>query len=64
VLIQVVMAVVTSLLTCGFGAAFQFDLFLKNSFALPLLTFFLFQLAMSSFALLASVWVKRCAYYS
>jgi hypothetical protein len=58
------MAIATSLLTCGFGAAFQFDLFLKNSFILPLLTFFLFQLAMSSFALLASVWVKRCASFT
>lgn len=37
---------------------FQFDLFYDNSFALPFLTFLLFQLAMSSFALLVSVWIK------
>ena len=60
-LLQIVMAVITSLLICAFGSAFQFNLFYTNGFELALLTFFLFQLAMSSFALMMSVFVKKSA---
>lgn len=39
----------------------QFDLFLRNSFALVFLTFFLFQLAMSSLAFLLSTLLSKAA---
>jgi hypothetical protein len=53
------MSILTSLLIIAFGAIFQFDLFLHNSFGLVFFTFFLFQLAMSSVAFLISVFISR-----
>lgn len=56
--LQVVMAAATAILICAFGSAFQFNLFYSNGFELPFLLFFLFQLAMSSVAILFSTLCK------
>lgn len=58
---EIVMGTVTALLLAGFGAMWQFDLFLRNSFGLIFLTFFLFQLSMSSLAFLISTFLRKAA---
>lgn len=44
---------------CIYGLILQFDLFLHNSYGLLFFLFFLFQLAMSSLALLLSAFISR-----
>jgi hypothetical protein len=52
-----ILTVLSSLFTVLFGMLFQFDFFLKNSFAVVFLLFYLFQINMVNFflATLASV---------
>ncbi|KAL3145244.1 hypothetical protein ABBQ32_000989 [Trebouxia sp. C0010 RCD-2024] len=54
-----VMGMLMSLLIIAFGAIFQLSLFLHNSFGILFFLFFLFQLAMASFAFLCSVPVRK-----
>lgn len=54
-----VMGLVLSLLLIAFGAIFQLTLFLHNSFGILFFLFFLFQLAMASFAFLCSIFVRK-----
>ena len=54
-----VMGLVLSLLLIAFGALFQLTLFLHNSFGILFFLFFLFQLAMASFAFLCSIFVRK-----
>ncbi|KAK9805624.1 hypothetical protein WJX72_008643 [[Myrmecia] bisecta] len=58
---EVVMAAITSLLIGAFGAIFQFDIFLKNSFGLLFFLFFLFQLAMAAFAFFLSTFISKAS---
>lgn len=51
--------ILTTLLNIVFGYMFQFRFFLKNSFLVIFLLFFLFQMSMSSFALFSSVFVTK-----
>lgn len=57
--VQMVMAIITTLFIICWGAIFQFDLFLHNSFGLLFLTFWLFNLAMSSVAFLLSTFLGK-----
>lgn len=57
--LQMVMAVITTLFIICWGAIFQFNLFLRNSFGLLFLTFWLFNLAMSSVAFLLSTFLSK-----
>lgn len=50
IFIELIISVIFSLLLVGFGAMFQFDFFLKNSFSILLLLFLLFQWAMMGLA--------------
>lgn len=50
IFIELIMSVIFSLLLVGFGAMFQFDFFLKNSFSVVFLLFLLFQWAMMGLA--------------
>lgn len=56
---QMVMGLVMSLLIIAFGAIFQLSLFLHNSFGILFFLFFLFQLAMASFAFLCSIPIRK-----
>ncbi|KAL3145133.1 hypothetical protein ABBQ38_001737 [Trebouxia sp. C0009 RCD-2024] len=56
---EMVMGMLMSLLIIAFGAIFQLSLFLHNSFGILFFLFFLFQLAMASFAFLCSVPVRK-----
>lgn len=53
---------VVSLLNIAFGAIFQFRFFLDNSFMLVFLLLFLFQLAMSGFGMLISVFLPNVSW--
>ena len=53
------MGLVMSLLIIAFGAIFQLSLFLHNSFGILFFLFFLFQLAMASFAFLCSIPIRK-----
>ncbi|XVF51956.1 hypothetical protein PTKIN_Ptkin04bG0225700 [Pterospermum kingtungense] len=53
------MTLVSSLFIVLFGMMFQFDFFLKNSFAVIFLVFFLFQLNMVGFAFMLSAFVSK-----
>ena len=59
VCMQMVMGMLMSLLIIAFGAIFQLSLFLHNSFGILFFLFFLFQLAMASFAFLCSVPIRK-----
>lgn len=50
IFIELIISVIFSLLLVGFGAMFQFDFFLKNSFLVVFLLFLLFQWAMMGLA--------------
>ncbi len=50
IFIELIISVIFSLLLVGFGAMFQFDFFLKNSFSVIFLLFLLFQWAMMGLA--------------
>lgn len=54
-----ILVFVSSILMSSFGYVFSFDLYTKNSFGLLLLLFFLFQLAMSSFAVLLAPFFNK-----
>ena len=56
---QMVMGMLLSLLIIAFGAIFQLSLFLHNSFGILFFLFFLFQLAMASFAFLCSIPIRK-----
>lgn len=56
---EMVAGVLFSLLIIAFGAAFQFAFFLKNSFGILFLLFFLFQWAMTSVAFIFSTFIAR-----
>lgn len=56
---QMVMGMLMSLLIIAFGAIFQLSLFLHNSFGILFFLFFLFQLAMASFAFLCSIPIRK-----
>ena len=60
---QMVMGLVLSLLIIAFGAIFQLPLFLHNSFGILFFLFFLFQLAMASFAFLCSIPIRKVAQF-
>ena len=53
------MALLGALLIVVFGLVLQFDYFKRNDFALPLVLFWLFGMAMSSYAYALSVFLKR-----
>ena len=53
------MGLILSLLIIAFGAIFQLDLFLHNSFGVVFFVLFLFQLAMASFAFLCSIPIRK-----
>ncbi|KAI0515529.1 hypothetical protein KFK09_008194 [Dendrobium nobile] len=53
------LTLIASLSTVLFGMLFQFSFFLRNSFAILILVFFLFQLNMLSFAFLISTFVDK-----
>ena len=59
VCMQMVMGMLMSLLIIAFGAIFQLSLFLHNSFGILFFLFFLFQLAMASFAFLCSIPIRK-----
>lgn len=59
VCMQMVMGLLMSLLIIAFGAIFQLSLFLHNSFGILFFLFFLFQLAMASFAFLCSIPIRK-----
>lgn len=50
IFIELIISVIFTLLLVGFGAMFQFDFFLKNSFSVVFLLFLLFQWAMMGLA--------------
>ncbi|XP_016469345.2 ABC transporter A family member 2-like isoform X1 [Nicotiana tabacum] len=52
---------ISSLLTVIFGMIFQFDIFLRNNFIVVFLLFFLFQLAMTTFAYWLSAFMNKSA---
>eukprot|EP01024_Parvocaulis_polyphysoides_P015911 TRINITY_DN1703_c0_g2_i9.p1 TRINITY_DN1703_c0_g2~~TRINITY_DN1703_c0_g2_i9.p1 ORF type:complete len:796 (-),score=106.72 TRINITY_DN1703_c0_g2_i9:746-3133(-) len=52
---------ISSFLMVIFGLIFQFDMFLNNSFGLLLILFWLFQLAMSSLAMMISPFLRKAA---
>ncbi|TMW86787.1 hypothetical protein EJD97_020884 [Solanum chilense] len=56
-----IMTFLSSLLIVLFGMMFQLHLFLKNSFLIVLLLFFLFQLNMVGFAFLISNFIRKSA---
>ncbi|KFM23420.1 ABC transporter A family member 2 [Auxenochlorella protothecoides] len=56
---ELLAGILFSLLIIGFGAAFQFDFFLNNSFGVLFLVFFLFQWAMTSTAFLFSTFISK-----
>lgn len=58
-MLQLVMGLILSLLIIAFGAIFQLDLFLHNSFGVVFFVLFLFQLAMASFAFLCSIPIRK-----
>ncbi|KAL2515977.1 ABC transporter A family member 2 [Forsythia ovata] len=49
----------SSLFTVLFGMMFQYDFFLRNSFAVVFLLFFLFQLNMTAFAFMLSAFISK-----
>ncbi|KAL6662135.1 hypothetical protein ACP70R_001519 [Stipagrostis hirtigluma subsp. patula] len=55
------LTLLSALFTVLFGMMFQFDFFLKNSFGILFLLFFLFQLNMLSFAFMISTFVTKAA---
>ncbi|PSC73682.1 ABC transporter A family member 2 [Micractinium conductrix] len=57
--VEVLAAVLFALLLIAFGAMFQFQFFLINSFGLVFLLFFLFQLAMTSFSFMVSTMISK-----
>lgn len=56
---EVTLAFIIAHFICIFGLILQFRLFLKNNYGVLFFLFFLFQLAMSSFALLLAAFVRR-----
>lgn len=58
---ELLMVLLSSLLMCFFGMMLQFDMFLKNSFMLPFMLIFLFQLAMLGLAFLLSTLTSKAA---
>jgi len=54
-----ILTFVSSILLVLFGMMFQFNFFLKNSFAILLLLFFLFQFNMVGFAFLLSTFISK-----
>ncbi|KAM2487738.1 hypothetical protein ACFX1W_039631 [Malus domestica] len=54
-----IMVLLSSLFTVLFGMLFRFDFFLKNSFAVVFLVFFLFQLNMIGFSFLLSTFLRN-----
>ena len=56
------MGLLMSLLIIAFGAIFQLSLFIHNSFGIMFFLFFLFQLAMASFAFLCSIFVRKVSW--
>ncbi|GAB4824042.1 hypothetical protein N2152v2_011088 [Parachlorella kessleri] len=56
---EVLAAVVFTLVLIGFGAAFQFQFFLINSFGLVFVLFFLFQIAMVSVSFMLSTFLQK-----
>ncbi|KAG2423312.1 hypothetical protein HXX76_015459 [Chlamydomonas incerta] len=56
---EVTLAFVVANSICIYGLILQFDLFLHNSYGLLFFLFFLFQLAMSSLALLLAAFIRR-----
>ncbi|KAI7842323.1 hypothetical protein COHA_003963 [Chlorella ohadii] len=59
--VEILAAVLFTLLLIAFGAMFQFEFFLKNSFWIIFFLFFLFQLAMVSFAFLLSTLLAKAS---
>jgi hypothetical protein len=57
--VELTLSVVFALLLAGFGAAFGFGFFLKNSFGLVLALFVLFQWAMVGVAFLLGAFIAR-----
>lgn len=57
--LQMMMGLILSLVIIAFGAIFQLDLFLHNSFGVVFFVLFLFQLAMASFAFLCSIPIRK-----
>ncbi|PNW72975.1 hypothetical protein CHLRE_14g613950v5 [Chlamydomonas reinhardtii] len=56
---EVTLAFVVANSICIYGLILQFDLFLHNNYGLLFFLFFLFQLAMSSLALLLAAFIRR-----
>ncbi|XP_042011440.1 ABC transporter A family member 2-like [Salvia splendens] len=54
-----ILTLISSLLTVLFGMMFQFDFFLKNSFAVVFLLFYLFQLSMVGLAFMLSAFISK-----
>lgn len=59
ILIEVIIAVIFSLLLIGFGAMFSFEFFLRNSFGVVFLLFVTFQWAMTGFAFILSAFISK-----
>eukprot|EP01025_Chloroclados_australasicus_P050566 TRINITY_DN5830_c0_g3_i2.p1 TRINITY_DN5830_c0_g3~~TRINITY_DN5830_c0_g3_i2.p1 ORF type:complete len:1015 (-),score=90.81 TRINITY_DN5830_c0_g3_i2:310-3354(-) len=58
---ELVFTFISSLLMVVFGLVFQFDMFLNNDFGLLLMLFWLFQMAMSSLAMMISPFLRKAA---
>ncbi|XP_028787945.1 ABC transporter A family member 2 [Neltuma alba] len=56
---EAVITLISSLLIVLFGMMFQFDVFLKNNFAVVFLLFFLFELSMMGFAFMLSAFIRK-----
>lgn len=56
---ETVVTIISSLLLVLTGMVFQFDFFLKNSFAVLFFLFFLFELSMTGFAFLLSAFIRK-----
>ncbi|KAM4107078.1 hypothetical protein ACB094_04G115600 [Castanea mollissima] len=54
-----ILTVLSSILMVLFGMLFRFDIFLKNSFAVVFLLFFLFQINMLSYAFMLSTFISK-----
>lgn len=57
--VELVIAVLFTLLLIGFGAMFSFAFFLNNAFSVVFLTFFLFQLAMVGVAFILQSFISK-----
>ncbi|XP_027352542.1 ABC transporter A family member 2 isoform X2 [Abrus precatorius] len=56
---ETVVTIISSLLIVLFGMMFQFSFFLKNSFAILFLLFFLFELNMTGLAFMLSAFIRK-----